>query len=501
MLCPPVSLVEPMTLENINLAMTTVWREENYLDATLSSLFVEYPSCHDQPVSLVIGSPHTEHLAGYRSLPGITVIEMGSHAWSWIENTDVRNRATWNYYRCLTQCDLGTRGSLIIEDDVKFARGWRHRLDMALAALEDRFGSEFALTIYDPYGWHPKESCLYAVYPLQPFAGTQGVYYPARVRQGYAKYLRRHGVVANRDHYDYLLRDYLLQEDLPLFATVPSLIQHVGRTTTGVGSWHEAPRFLEDVTQEPIDPEAAPMRLTHPSARLAIPKIIHHTWIGDDPLPPAAEEMMAKWRRHHPKWEMRLWTKDNLPPMQNRALYDRSKNTGHRADVLRYELLYQFGGVYADMDMDCQRSIDDLIQNCEGFAGRMDPVLVDISTQYMEIAILGAVPGHPLFARAVDRLPEWYAAHENYNVAVRTGPQYFQAQYLAWRAEGEQYLGEHRDFLLFRPALFYPYFVHQKERASEAFPEAYAIHRWWSSWWGQGDAWEAARPPAATGDG
>ena len=243
-----------MTLENINLAITTIWRKENYLDATLSSLFVEYPASHDQTISLVIGSPHTEHLADYRPLAGIIIVEMGLHAWSWIKNTDVRNKATWNYYRCLTQCDMGKRGSLIIEDDVKFARGWRQRLDITLAALEAKFGSEFVLTIYDGYAWYPKESSLYAAYPLPAFAGTQGVYYPAQVREGYAKYLRRHGVIANKDHYDYLLRDYLAQENLPLFATVPSLIQHMGKNTTGVGAWHEAPRFLEDVTQEPIGP-------------------------------------------------------------------------------------------------------------------------------------------------------------------------------------------------------------------------------------------------------
>lgn len=229
------------------------------------------------------------------------------------------------------------------------------------------------------------------------------------------------------------------------------------------------------------------MRLTRPADRLAIPKILHHTWIGDDPLPPEAEEMRETWRQHHPEWEMCLWTKHNLPPMQNRALYDSRRNTGHRADVLRYELMLQFGGVYADMDMECRKPIYGLIANCEGFAGRVLPSREVTGTQYLEIALLGAVPGHPLFAQAVDNLPEWYAAHEEYVVPARTGPQYFQAQYLAWRAAGEQYRGEHRDFLLFRPSVFFPYSWQERGRETEAFPEAYAIHRWWSSWVRQGD--------------
>jgi hypothetical protein len=243
----------PMTLNKINLVISTVWREETYLDATLDSLSSEYPISSDHPVCLVVGSPVTTHLDCYRSHPGVTIVEMGPHAWAWIKNNNVRHRATWNYHRCLTQCMGGEQGSLVLEDDVRFARGWRLRLDMTLEALESRYDTGFVLTIYDPWKCIPQESPLYAEYPREKFTGTQGVYYPSRVREDFAKYLRVNGVIANRDHYDYLLRDYLIQEDILLFATAPSLIQHMGRNTTGLGVWHQAPGFVEDVTAEPTD--------------------------------------------------------------------------------------------------------------------------------------------------------------------------------------------------------------------------------------------------------
>lgn len=239
-------------LDKINLVLSTVWREENYLATTLDSLSSEYPIRSDQPVSLVAGSPQIAHLTPYRSKPGVTIIEMGPNVWSWIKNNNLRHRATWNYHRCLTQCVGGERGTLILEDDVKFACGWRFRLDITLAALESRYGSRFVLTIYDPHNYAPRESRLYAEYPRKSFFGTQGVYYPANVRQKFAKYLKVTGVVSNKNHYDYLLRDYLIQEDIPLFATAPSLIQHMGKNTTGLGVWHQAPGFVEDVTAEPV---------------------------------------------------------------------------------------------------------------------------------------------------------------------------------------------------------------------------------------------------------
>ncbi len=241
-----------MTLNKINLVITTVCREEKYLDATLTSLSSEYLIRRDQPVFLVVGSPVTSYLDCYRAQPGIVVVEMGPHAWAWIKNNNMRQRATWNYYRCLTQCDGDEEGTLILEDDVRFACGWWARLDRTLGILESRFSSRFVLTLYNPYGWKPKEHLLYAEYPRARFTGTQGVYYPAKMRQGFAKYLKVKGVIGNKDHYDYLLRDYLIQEDIPLFATSPSLIQHMGRNTTGLGIWHQAPGFIEDVTAEPL---------------------------------------------------------------------------------------------------------------------------------------------------------------------------------------------------------------------------------------------------------
>ena len=247
-----------MTLDGINLVMTTVWREENYLESTLNSLSSEYPFHGSRPVSLVVGSPQTAYLAPYRAQTGIVIVEMGANTWVWIKNNSLHHKATWNYHRCLTQCAGGERGTLILEDDVRFACGWRARLDETVAVLERRFGSGFVLTIYDPHDRQPKESCLYAEYPREKFTGTQGVYYPAEMRQGFAKYLKVKGVIGNKDHYDYLLRDYLIQEDIPLFATSPSLIQHMGRNTTGLGVWHQAPGFMEDVSEEPVGEKLPP---------------------------------------------------------------------------------------------------------------------------------------------------------------------------------------------------------------------------------------------------
>jgi hypothetical protein len=240
-------------LDGIDISFSTVYRAENYLAATLESFAEDLPIGPGNPIRLVVGSPDASHLMPYRTWPGVEIIEMGPSVWGWIQNFALRHRATWNYYRCLTHNRLGRRGSLILEDDVQCARGWRARLEATIADLERRHGGDFVLSIYDPVGWQSDTNCcLCANYEPARFYGTQGVYFTAKTRAEFAKYLKRRGVVGNEGHYDQLLRDYALDTGQPIFACTPSLLQHRGHTTTGLGPYHHAPNFVDDVRGLPV---------------------------------------------------------------------------------------------------------------------------------------------------------------------------------------------------------------------------------------------------------
>ena len=75
-----------------------------------------------------------------------------------------------------------------------------------------------------------------------------------------------------------------------------------------------------------------------------IPKIIHQIWIGDQSKRPT--EMMQTWQDMNPDWEYMLWTDDNLPEISNRIQFDAMKELAGKADILRYELLHNYGGVF-----------------------------------------------------------------------------------------------------------------------------------------------------------
>ncbi|HZQ64003.1 MAG TPA: glycosyltransferase, partial [Gaiellaceae bacterium] len=101
---------------------------------------------------------------------------------------------------------------------------------------------------------------------------------------------------------------------------------------------------------------------------MPIPTVFHQIWLGPDPLPAEYAAYQQTWLEHHPGWTLRFWTEDNLPlPLRRPEAAERLRVPAERANILRLELLWRFGGVYLDTDFECLRSIEPLIEGAELF--------------------------------------------------------------------------------------------------------------------------------------
>ena len=94
-----------------------------------------------------------------------------------------------------------------------------------------------------------------------------------------------------------------------------------------------------------------------------IPKLMSHIWIGPKPMP---LDWMATWPKMHPNWEYRLYDHTDLRdyPFRTRRLINEYFWRGEYAgvqDLMRYELLYEFGGFMADADAICLHPVDELL--------------------------------------------------------------------------------------------------------------------------------------------
>lgn len=127
-----------------------------------------------------------------------------------------------------------------------------------------------------------------------------------------------------------------------------------------------------------------------------IPRILHQIWLGPRRRP---RRLMRSVRRVYGHWDYRLWTEANLPPLRNQDAFDRSPSWQQKADVLRYELLWQHGGVYVDADSLALRPIDPLLEGVDFFAAyEGSPELPDLIAN----GVLGCTPRHPDMERLIE---------------------------------------------------------------------------------------------------
>lgn len=195
-----------------------------------------------------------------------------------------------------------------------------------------------------------------------------------------------------------------------------------------------------------------------------IPRLLHFVWVGD-PIPGQFAEWVSGWRDLHPTWDVRVWSEDDLDWLHNQDIFDRAEQIapGHegqlRSDVARYEILFRFGGVYLDCDLEPRRPLDDLLDTECFAAWETDDV-------WINNAVIGAVPGHDLMHRLVAELPHNVKRQHGKRPNHMTGPRFLTPRA---RAHG----------ITLHPArLFYPYRWDELDRAGEEFPDAYAVHHW-----------------------
>lgn len=95
-----------------------------------------------------------------------------------------------------------------------------------------------------------------------------------------------------------------------------------------------------------------------------IPKIIHYCWFGRNPLPDFAIKCIDSWRKFFPDYEIKEWNEDNFDvniiPYTAEAY--RVKKYAFVSDYARFWILYHYGGLYFDTDVEVIKSMDDIIE-------------------------------------------------------------------------------------------------------------------------------------------
>lgn len=162
---------------------------------------------------------------------------------------------------------------------------------------------------------------------------------------------------------------------------------------------------------------------------LTIPKLVHRIWL-DDPMPAAFRRFGDRWRELHPRWEVKDWTSRSeiealdLPAREVRL---RAKTVlpgdwrRFEADVLRLELLHEFGGLYVDTDVEPLLPMDALLDGRSCVVAR-SPQADSRGYHAITNCVMAAVPGHPWIRALLDGLPRAIETNGRKHLARMIGP-------------------------------------------------------------------------------
>lgn len=95
-----------------------------------------------------------------------------------------------------------------------------------------------------------------------------------------------------------------------------------------------------------------------------MPKVIHYCWFGGNPLPEFAVKCIDSWRKYMPEYEIKEWNESNFDvniiPYTKEA-YE-AKKYAFVSDYARFWILYQYGGIYFDTDVEVIRPLNEIIE-------------------------------------------------------------------------------------------------------------------------------------------
>ena len=140
-----------------------------------------------------------------------------------------------------------------------------------------------------------------------------------------------------------------------------------------------------------------------------IPKVIHYCWFGGNPLPEFAVKCIDSWRKYMPDYEIKEWNESNFDvniiPYTKEA-YE-AKKYAFVSDYARFWILYKYGGVYFDTDVEVIRPLDEIINRGAFMGCEID----GLDPHYGDIAVapglgLAVEAGHEVYKAILEKYAE-----------------------------------------------------------------------------------------------
>lgn len=96
-----------------------------------------------------------------------------------------------------------------------------------------------------------------------------------------------------------------------------------------------------------------------------LPKRIHYCWFGGNKKPKLVKKCIESWKKFCPNYEIIEWNESNYDINKNlyvKTAYE-NKKWAFLTDYVRLDVIYNYGGIYLDTDVEMIKSLDELLNN------------------------------------------------------------------------------------------------------------------------------------------
>jgi len=202
-----------------------------------------------------------------------------------------------------------------------------------------------------------------------------------------------------------------------------------------------------------------------------IPRKIHYCWYGPKKIPKLLLECIKTWDERLTGYEFILWNEENSPMDLNfiQQAYEAGKYA-FVSDYVRFWALFNYGGIYLDLDIFVLKSFDELLNNEVFFAWETS------ESRTISCGVVGSIPGHQL----MENLINYY---DSLNFTAKSIPELVVPGIV--RKCYDNFPEKHK-IKIYPYDFFYPFPYDQKENVSRFLDykteNTLAIHLWSISW-------------------
>lgn len=203
-----------------------------------------------------------------------------------------------------------------------------------------------------------------------------------------------------------------------------------------------------------------------------IEKKIHYVWFGKN-KPLKVLKCIDSWKKYLPDYEIIEWNEKNFDiekeMKENRFFREcyKRKLWAFVADYVRVKVLYKYGGIYFDTDIEVLKSFDPLLDN--------ELIIGYENENTLNLAVVGVEKSHILFKEMFQFYQKDIWKSSMFMITEISTK-------ILKEIYGKNFNGDEK-IKLYSPEYFSPYKYGEEFKKEDVTQNTYTIH-WWEKSWG-----------------